>query len=203
MRYLDDCFIYWDTRIGPITELHSILNSLHDSIKFTVETNYEKMNFLDIQMIVKNDKIITDIYFKPTDTQNYVPFKSAHPRHTLINISYNLARRLCTIVDENTTLTTRLKELKDTLRHLGYPKTLINNGFKKATEIPQEQIRTPKGKTQEGNILTFVSTNNPRNPNFYPIIKESISILNASPKMKRELNKTKLIPGKLQPQKGI
>ena len=200
MRYLDDCFIYWDTRMGPITELHSILNSLHDSIKFTVETNHEKMNFLDIQMIVQNDKIITDIYFKPTDTQSYVPFKSAHPRHTLINIPYNLARRLCTIVDEKTTLTTRLKELKDTLRHLGYPKTLIDNGLKKATEIPQEQLRTPKEKTQERNILTLVSTNNPRNPNFYPIIKESISVLNASPKMKRELNKTKLIPSKRQPQ---
>ena len=158
------------------------------------------MNFLDIHMIVQNDKIITDIYFKPTDTQNYVPFKSAHPRHTLINIPYNLARRLCTIVDEKTTLTTRLKELKDTLRHLGYPKTLIDNGLKKATEIPQEQLRTPKEKTQEGNILTFVSTNNPRNPNFYPIIKESISVINASPKMKRELNKTKLIPSKRQPQ---
>ena len=100
MRYLDDCFIYWDTKMGPITELHNILNDLHERIKFTVETNYEKMNFLDIQMTAKNDKIITDIYFKPTDTHNYIPFKSAHPRHTLINIPYNLARRLCTIIDE-------------------------------------------------------------------------------------------------------
>ncbi len=83
MRYLDDCFIYWDTSMGPITDLHEILNSLHSSIKFTVETNYEKLSVLDIQMIVKDDKIITDIYYKPTDTQNYVPFKSAHPKHTL------------------------------------------------------------------------------------------------------------------------
>ena len=59
--------------MGPIAELHNILNDLHEKIKFTVETSYEKMNFLDIQMTAKNDKIITDIYFKSTDTHNYVP----------------------------------------------------------------------------------------------------------------------------------
>ena len=74
MRYLDDCFIYWDTRLGPVTQLHDILNSLHDNIKFTIETNHQQMNFLDIKMIAEKDKIITDIYFKPTDTHNYVPF---------------------------------------------------------------------------------------------------------------------------------
>ena len=47
MRYLDDCFIYWDTGIGPITELHNILNNLHENIKFAVETNYNKINVLD------------------------------------------------------------------------------------------------------------------------------------------------------------
>ena len=29
MRYLDDFFIYWDTRLSPVTQLHNILNSLH------------------------------------------------------------------------------------------------------------------------------------------------------------------------------
>ena len=58
MRYLDDCFIYWDTKMGPITELHNILNDLHERIKFTVETNYEKMNFVDIQMTAKMIKLL-------------------------------------------------------------------------------------------------------------------------------------------------
>ena len=94
------------------------------------------MNFLDIPMIIQGDKIITDIYHKPTDTQKCVPFKSAHPNHTLRNIPYNLARRLCTIVDDKTTLNTRLKELKDNLKYLGYPKKMVESGSKKAREIP-------------------------------------------------------------------
>ena len=122
------------------------------------------MNFLDINMIAEKDKIITDIYFEPTDTHNYVPSNSTHPQHTLRNIPYNLTRRLCTKVDERETLTVRMNKLQETLMHLGYSLTLITNCFEKAKGIPQEQLRTPKEKTLEQNLLTIVSTNNPRNP---------------------------------------
>ena len=37
--YLEDCFINWDTNMGPINDFHQILNNLHPSIKFTMEYN--------------------------------------------------------------------------------------------------------------------------------------------------------------------
>ena len=37
----------------------------------------------DIAMMVQEKKIITEIYYKPTDTHNNVPFNSTHPKHTL------------------------------------------------------------------------------------------------------------------------
>ena len=199
-RYLDGCFIYWDTRLGPVTQLHDILNSLHDKIKFTIETNHQQMNFLDIKMIAEKDKIITDIYFKPTDTHNYVRLNSTDPKHALRNIPYNLTRRLCAIADERETLEMRMNKLQETLIHLGCPLTLIKNGLEKAKGIPLEQLTTLKEKTLEQNLLTFVSTNNPRNPEFCQIIKESISILNASMKLMNKIDNTKIISSKCQPQ---
>ena len=103
-----------------------------------MESNPNKMNFLDVQLLILNDKVITDVYYKPTDAQNYVPFKSTHPKHTLENIPYNLARRLCTIIDERSTLNKRLEQLTNTLIHLGYPLTLINQGMINA---PRHQNR--------------------------------------------------------------
>ena len=143
-RYLDDYFISWDTNMSPINNFHQILNNLHPSIKFTMEYNKNEMNFLDIKMIVKGENIITDIFYKATDTLNYVPFKSAHPKHTLLNIPCNLARRLCTIVDERMTLEERLSKLEQVLKHLGYPQHIIKNGIEKAKRIPQETLRRPK-----------------------------------------------------------
>ena len=184
-RYLDDCFINWDTNMGLINDFHQILNNLHPSIKLTMEYNKNEMNFLDIKMIGKGENIITDIFYKATDTLNYVPFKSAHPTHTLLNIPYNLARRLCTIVDERMTLEERLSKLEQVLKHLGYPQHIIKNGIEKAKRIPQETLRRPKERVHNNKVLTFVSTHNPRNPNLYTLIKQSIPMLNASPKMKK------------------
>ena len=200
LRYLDDCFIYWDTTLCHEDQLHEILNDLHPSIKFTMESSPNKMNFLDVQLLILNDKVITDIYYKPTDTQNYVPFKSSHPKHTLKNIPYNLARRLCTIVDERSTLNKRLEQLTSTLIHLGYPLTLINQGIIKAKNIPQETLRSNTPKDTTDNLLTFVSTYNPRNPDMFSVIRESISILNASPKMDKAMKEIKLIPSRRQPE---
>ena len=143
-----------------------------------MESNSNEMHFLDIKLLILDDKVITDIYYKPTDTQNYVPFKSSHPKHTLKNIPYNLARRLCTIIDESSTLETRLEQLTSTLLH---PSTLINQSIIKAKSIPQETSRSNTLKSTENNLLTFVSTYNPGNPDMFSVIRESISILNASP----------------------
>ena len=55
-RYLDDCFINWDTNISTIQELHPILNNLHPGIKFTMEYDQKEMNFLDINLQVKGKK---------------------------------------------------------------------------------------------------------------------------------------------------
>ena len=107
MRYLDDCFINWDTRIAEVTELLLTINNLNQGIKFTMDAHPTKNTFLQILLGVKNNKIITDIYYKPTDTFQFLPFTSCHPKHIKKNVSYNLTRRICTIVDEKDTIDRR------------------------------------------------------------------------------------------------
>ena len=43
------------------------LNNFHSSIKFTREYSREKVNHLDVQVIVREGKLITDLYVKQTD----------------------------------------------------------------------------------------------------------------------------------------
>ena len=55
-RYLDDCFLIWDTRIDSSENLLSILQGLHRSIKFTAEGSKKEINFLDIIIIIEGNK---------------------------------------------------------------------------------------------------------------------------------------------------
>ena len=93
-------WIIWDERIDTIDTLCKILQNLHTNIKFTIESSKTCINFLDINNSVNDYMNSTNIYRKPTDSQQYVHFECCHPSHTKQNIPFNLARRLCTIIED-------------------------------------------------------------------------------------------------------
>ena len=159
----------------------------------------QNINFLDVKIIVENNQLITDLYQKPTDSQQYVHFKSCHPPHTKRNIPFNLARRYCTIIEKETSKEQHLLNLKSTLLKLDYPRNLIQHSIQQAKKIPLEELRSPKEHNTEKQPLAFVTTFNPRNFDIFKVIKETISMLDASPQMKRGMSKFNLINSKRQP----
>ena len=67
--------------------------------------------FLDIQYRFEGNKLITDLFRKPTDVNRYLEFSSFHPRHTFRNIVYSQALRYRRIVNDDSILDERLREL--------------------------------------------------------------------------------------------
>ena len=128
-----------------------------------------------------------------------VHFKSCHPPHTKINIPFNLARSYCTIIEKETSKEQHLLNLKSTLLKLDYPRNLIEHSIQQAKKIPLEELRSPKEQHTEKQPLAFVTTFNPRNFDIFKVIKEAISMLDASPKMKRAMSNFNLINSNRQP----
>jgi hypothetical protein len=90
-RCLDDCFIIWKETNLPLEAFCAFLNDLDPDINFTIEESQHKISFLNILITHHGDKLSTDIYYKPTDTYQYLHVASCHPRHTKHAIPYNLA----------------------------------------------------------------------------------------------------------------
>ena len=59
-------------------------------MKFTIEKEREDMiNFLDITIEKEKDKLVFDIYRKPTATDSIIPFDSCHPtEHKMAAVRY-------------------------------------------------------------------------------------------------------------------
>ena len=108
------------------------MNNLHKDINFTLEYGFIEQHFLDVMVRNKAGKIETDIYYKETDSKQYLLFSSCHPRHSKINIPYNLARRLRTIISEQNVLIERMRELKMFLLKQNYPESLVDKGIENA-----------------------------------------------------------------------
>lgn len=145
-RFLDDCLIVWDTnKLGDYRIFTELMSNIHPNFKFTFNIDRNTTNFLDITIIKKNGRLITDIYRKPTDSQRYIDFTSRHPRHIKINLPYTLANRLYRIINDKEILDKRYLELKSILLRHRYPIKLIDDAIikcynkTKLNKIPIEQ----------------------------------------------------------------
>ena len=137
------------------------------------------------------NKNLDELYNKPTDLKRYVPFTSYHPRSCLRNIPFCLAGRICAIVEEEETKLKRLSELKTSLRKQKYPIDLIENSIKRALQVQLNELRKPKEKERE-EIIPFVSTHNPTNPNIFPIIRQTFESFQHSKTMSNVFNGKKI-----------
>ena len=196
-RYLDDVFMILNTQMFNIQEIVSVMNGLHESINFTYETSNSQLPFLDILIIKNGNQIVTDIYHKPTDTKQYLTYKSCHPRSTKNNVPYNLARRVCTIITNDSLRNKRLIELKDSLLARDYPESVIDNGIEMASKLDITELRTPKEQETEA-IIPFVTTYNPKTTNIFSEIKGHLGHLNKSVAMREALTGVKFIKSNRQ-----
>ena len=75
------------------------------------------INFVDVSVILHSDCTIeADIYYKDTNTHDYLPYDSAHPDHSKDNVPYNLAKRIVVFVSNEKKIEYRLNELKNWLK---------------------------------------------------------------------------------------
>ncbi|XP_071152298.1 uncharacterized protein [Mytilus edulis] len=162
-RYLDDCIIFWSRSEKDLYKFKDLINSLHPSIKFTMETSDTQLPFLDFLILKSGRHIKTDIYYKSTDAHQYLNFHSCHPSHTKRNIPYCMARRICAIVTDHNIRGVRLKELKGHLTQQLYPDGLIESGIRKSKLLTLQELRTPKVKDTDETLkkIPFVSTHDP------------------------------------------
>ena len=185
-RFLDDIFIFWNKSADDLQKFNTEINQLHQSIQFTMEVSDKELPFLDLLIIKNRTDIITDLYCKGTDSHQYLDFRSCHPAHTKRNIPYNLARRICTIVTNNSLRSKRLEELREYLQRQHYPENLINDGITQAQNIPISTLRNSRNRDSSvNNDIPFVITHNPRNHNiletarrFFPILEQSQNLRN-------------------------
>ena len=121
--------------------------------------------------------------------------------HTKKNVPFNLARRICTIVEKQDTTRERPEDLKKELTRQNYPQQITTYGIEKAQSIPKKELRKAKAKDNNNrkNVLAFVSTHNPNNPNLFPIIKSTLPLSCAGKRMKTSIKNTKLINSKRAP----
>ena len=87
--YIDDIFFILEHGEEILKEFIDVLNKKHPTIKFTAEWSKTQINCLDVTVYLENGKIKIELYFKPTDTHQYLHSSSCHPNHCKKGIFYS------------------------------------------------------------------------------------------------------------------
>ena len=119
-RYVDDTFCI--IKRQNLQLFHEHLNSIHHSIKFTIEEEKENcLPFLDTLIKRREDgSISVSVYRKPTHTDQYLNFNSNHPTSTKEAVISALLRRANDIVSDPKDLDEEKDRITNVLTSNGY-----------------------------------------------------------------------------------
>ena len=91
-----------------------------------------------------------------------------------------------------------MQELKSFLLKQKYPEQIINHRLEKAMALNKDLLRTVQARVDE-NIILYVSTYNPNDPEMFHVIIDNEPILQEDEKMRNILSRFKFIKSKGQP----
>ena len=186
-RFLDDLFIIY---FGSTKRLHNLLkeiNKIHPNIKLTMshtsiisEPNISKCEceerdsipFLDVSCKIVDGKIVTDLFRKKCDRNQYLLTSSCHPVQCTENIPFSLALRIIRICSENKNRDERLGELKQLLLDREYREGMIDAAINKARSISREKALQEMVQKESDRRPVFVATYDPRLPDLPGIQKK-------------------------------
>ena len=129
---------------------------------------------------IKEGRIITDLYCKPTDGHQYLHYDSCHADHIKRSIIFSQTLRLKRICSEKNDLNVHVEDLKTWFRKRGYPDYLIKEQVEKALRL------TPSDENNSKKVhgVPLVVTYNPPFKNLFQVISNNPQLLYADGEVK-------------------
>jgi len=150
LRYVDDIFVIIKSK-DEADKILEFLNSLHKTIKFTMEKQInDSLNFLDVKLTRNMDgSVSTSTYRKPTFTGvmlNWNSLTSIKYKKGLINCLLDRSNKICS---SNEQKILEMEDLRNILLANNYPSLVIDKQFEKFEKYKQlnvDKITNPDEK---------------------------------------------------------
>lgn len=189
-RFLDDVFMVWLHGGDKLDVFLSNLNSFHEQIKFTWEISASALPYLDVMVSIEDGMFVSNIYRKPTDTQQYLNMKSCHPPHVKKSIPYSQALRIKRICDSDQSFERESKQLKSVLEKRGYSRNLVENQIErvrrlKRSDLLEDGSRSSRLDSQQQ--ITLVIDYHPALLDVYKILRDLQILVEYSAVLKKVL----------------
>lgn len=162
-QYIDDIFLLWNGSADSLQAFFDLLNENDIGISLTYTSSTEKITFLDLEILVVNERFQFKTFFKSTDRNSYIPADSCHHPswiHSVPRSQFLRLRRNCSDIN---TFKVQAEALKMRLLDKGYSHSEIDSEISRTLEVDRASLLTTKPKPDTDNkfrwaMLTTFST---------------------------------------------
>ena len=118
------------------------VSNFHPALQFTSTITETGLPFLDINLRISEDRIQTSIFYKETDTHNYLHFSSFHPDHCKHAIPYSQFLRLRRLCSDDDDFLVKSREMMTFFTQRGYPLASLEQDLRRVTTIGRPDALT-------------------------------------------------------------
>ena len=154
-RYIDDIFMIWSggnetlDKFLTFAQEFSKSRKMKSVIKFEINKSDEKVNFLDVNVEIKNGFHCTSLFSKPTDAHLYLNYSSNHPKHVLKNIPKGQFVRIRRICSDTEDYVKSSKQLSQFFIKRGFESTKVELVRKEVLKMNRDDLLRDKPKQEK------------------------------------------------------
>ena len=192
LRYIDDIFFIWQHDEKSLKHFIKFCDNFSSSrkmkskIKFETNMSETNVNFLDVTVSIKDNKLVTSLYTKPTDSHLYLNSKSCHPDHVIKNMPKGQFIRIKRICSEDKDFDHHARQMKAQFMARGYNKSNLEKTIREVQQLKRGDLLEEKNTVKEKDAQSvFVCTWHPKLSKLPSILKENHNILTADAKLSK------------------
>lgn len=210
-RFIDDYFMIWTGPWQKLEEFLTEINEIHPTLKFTYDytcpfpceisdelehdcfCHSRSIPFLDTMVEIKEGKLVTDLYTKPSNKPGFLSPDSNHPKHIAKNIPYSRLFTLLRICSKKGSFEKRVAEFKDLLLSRGYLPQVINNAIERINRITRSEALKKVVSKKNTDRVPLTITYHPALPSISSILKNSWNVMVRDKHMKQVFQKPPMV----------
>ena len=192
-RYIDDIFFVWNHGEETLKDFidfcdkYSSSKKMKSNIRYESNASSESVNFLDVQVKLVENSLVTNLYSKPTDAHLYLNANSSHPSHVIRNIPKGQFIRVRRICSRDESFDFNAKLMMKFFVSRGYKERYLQKVVKEVRSMSRENLlkSTTKGETGKDTHSIFVCTWHPKLSQLPSILNENYNILDNDAKLRK------------------
>uniref|UniRef100_A0A803JTX1 Reverse transcriptase domain-containing protein n=1 Tax=Xenopus tropicalis TaxID=8364 RepID=A0A803JTX1_XENTR len=157
LRYIDDIFIIWRGSPIGVESFVAGLNDLPTPVKFTLNSDRDVIDFLDVRIFRTSRGIGTTLFRKSTDRNTVLHAHSFHPPAVIRSIPYTQFLRVFRINTDLATALQQANDMRDRFIERGYSMEFLNTELEKAKENALGKGSKTKRTDIQTDRMVFVS----------------------------------------------